>query len=325
MTVVVLHGAVADGSGMDEQDVLVEVETVCQALAALGHRPVPVPLSLDLGVAIESLHRLQPRFAFNLVESVAGKGSLIALGPMTLDFLNIPFTGASADATYLTSNKPLAKRIMTLEGIDTPPWLAVEENPPGPVAPGRYILKSVWEHASIGIDERSVLYADGAAALRQALRLRRETIGGPCFAEAYVEGREFNLSLLADEKDPRVLPPAEILFENFPPGKLRLVDYRAKWDTDSFEYRQTPRCFRFPDADADLLASLRRIALRCWEVFRLRGYGRVDFRVDGDGRPWVLEVNTNPCLSPDAGFLAAAGEAGLGITDVVARICADLP
>ncbi|MGV8079257.1 MAG: D-alanine--D-alanine ligase [Syntrophales bacterium] len=324
MTVAVLHGAVADGSGMDEQDVLVEVETVCRALTALGYRPVPVPLSLDIGAALESLRRLRPRFAFNLVESVAGKGSLIALGPLALDFLNIPFTGAPADATYLTSNKLLAKRIMALEGIDTPPWLAAEEDHAGPFAPGRYIVKSVWEHASIGIDEKSVLHVDGEAGLRKAIHSRREETGGTCFAEAYVEGREFNLSLLADGKRTRVLPPAEILFDAFPPGKLRMVDYRAKWDADSFEYRQTPRSFRFPGTDADLLTSLKTISLRCWEAFGLRGYGRVDFRVDGSGRPWVLEVNTNPCLSPDAGFLAAAGEAGLGITEVVARICADL-
>ncbi|PKN35839.1 MAG: D-alanine--D-alanine ligase [Deltaproteobacteria bacterium HGW-Deltaproteobacteria-19] len=325
MNVAVLHGAVADGSGMDEQDVLVEVETVCQALAALGHRPVPVPLSLSLGAAVESLRRLRPRFAFNLVESVAGKGNLISLGPLILDFLNIPFTGASADATYLTSNKLLAKRIMTLEGIDTPPWLSVEENPSGLFTPGRYILKSAWEHASIGIDEESVLHAEGDAALRKALRIRRDMPGGPFFAEIYVDGREFNISLLADGTGPRVLPPAEILFDGFPPGKLRLVDYRAKWETDSFEYRKTPRSFCFREEDAELLGSLKKNALQCWEVFRLRGYGRVDFRVDEKGRPWVLEVNTNPCLSPDAGFLAAAGEAGLDVTEVVARICADLP
>jgi len=325
MTVAVLYGAVSGGSGMDEQDVLVEVETVSRALEALGHEPVPVPLSLDLGAAIAALDRLRPRFAFNLVESVAGRGSLIALGPLVLNFLNIPFTGASADATYLTSNKPLAKRIMTLEGIDTPPWLSAEEGPPDPFRPGRYIVKSVWEHASIGIDEGSVLEVEEQAALIEALAQRRDRLGGDCFAEAYIEGREFNLSLLAGGDGPRVLPPAEILFAAFPPGKLRLVDYRAKWDTESFEYRQTPRSFRFTETDAPLLASLKDMALRCWRLFRLRGYGRVDFRVDGNGRPWVLEVNTNPCLSPDAGFLAAAGEAGLGITEVVARICADVP
>jgi D-alanine-D-alanine ligase len=68
------------------------------------------------------------------------------------------------------------------------------------------------------------------------------------------------------------------------------------------------------------LGRLRELARQCWQLFALRGYARVDFRVDPQGRPWVLEVNTNPCLSPDAGFLAAAAQAGLSPMDVIRRI-----
>jgi len=218
MTVAVLHGAVSDGSRTDEQDVLVEVETVCRALAALGYRPVPVPLSLDLEAALDALRRLRPRFAFNLVESVAGKGSLIALGPLVLDVLGIPFTGASADATYLTSNKLLAKRLMLLEGIDTPPWFPMESGLPGPVEPGRYIVKSVWEHASIGIDEGSVLYADGDAGLREALLLRRDATGGACFAEVYVEDANSISPCWRTERDPGSFPRRRSSSTPFPPA-----------------------------------------------------------------------------------------------------------
>ena len=101
------------------------------------------------------------------------------------------------------------------------------------------------------------------------------------------------------------------------------VGYRAKWDEGSFEYGSTPRSFDFPPDDAALLATLKRLSLACWEIFGLRGYARVDFRVDAEGKPWVLEINTNPCLSPDAGFMAAAGRAGLSRNDVVRRIIAD--
>jgi len=309
---------------MDEQDVLAEVETVSRALAALGYDPVPVPLSPDLGAAADALRRLRPGFAFNLVESVAGSGRLIALGPLLLEFLRIPYTGAPADATYVTSNKLLAKRIMAREGIDTPPWLSPEDSPAGPSRPGLFIVKSVWEHASIGIGEDSVFWAKAESKVHDVLEAQSVRLGGECFAEAFVDGREFNLSLLAGEGGPHALPPAEIVFDGFPPGKPRLVDYRAKWDAASFEYQRTPRTFAFPAADAPLLAALEETALRCWRLFRLRGYARVDFRVDGNGRPWVLEVNTNPCLSPDAGFLAAAAQAGLEVNGVVARICSDL-
>src|SRR5690606_30659415 len=80
-----------------------------------------------------------------------------------------------------------------------------------------------------------------------------------------------------------------------------------------------------PAADAPLLRQLSQIAKACWALFDLSGYARVDFRVDANGRPWVLEVNTNPCISPDGGFFAAASRAGLSLQDLLRRIIADMP
>ena len=65
---------------------------------------------------------------------------------------------------------------------------------------------------------------------------------------------------------------------------------------------------------------LAALAFECWRLFGLRGYARVDFRVDREGRAWILEVNANPCLSADAGYMAAAAEAGLEPEEVVRRI-----
>ena len=152
---------------------------------------------------------------------------------------------------------------------------------------------------------------------------RAERLGGEVFAEAYIAGREFNLSVLAGPDGPEVLPPAEIHFVDYPDDRPRIVGYRAKWDSDSFEYHHTPRSFDFPPPDAPLLAELCRLARACWDLFGLRGYARVDFRVDETGQPWVLEINANPCLSPDAGFGAAAERAGLSFPAVIARILAD--
>jgi len=119
-------------------------------------------------------------------------------------------------------------------------------------------------------------------------------------------------------------PPAEMTFVGFPEGKARIVDYAAKWHEDSFEYNNTVRRFEFGPEDAALIGSLREIALACWRLFGLTGYARVDFRVDAAGVPYVLEINVNPCLSPDAGFAAAAARAGLDREQVVARIVSDL-
>jgi len=69
-----------------------------------------------------------------------------------------------------------------------------------------------------------------------------------------------------------------------------------------------------------LLGALKAFAIQCWQIFNLKGYARVDFRVDYGNHPYVLEINANPCLSPDAGFMAAAERAGLSMKDVVQRI-----
>lgn len=316
--VAVLYGAVAADAGPDEQDVLVEVETVSRGLAGLGYQPVAVPITLDLEAARRRLMHLRPAFVFNLVESVEGQGRLIHLAPALLESLGLPYTGSGADAAYVSSNKLLAKRLMATGGVATPALAASGQLPQ---FPGPYIVKSVWEHASIGLEDGSV--TSERARLAGILRRRQRRYGGEWFVEAYVEGREFNLSLLARDGGAELLPPAEMCFVDYPPGKPRIVNYAAKWEEGSFEFHATQRRFDFPAADGSLLARLSQTALACWRLFDLHGYARVDCRVDAAGAVQVLEVNINPCLSPDAGFAAAAARAGLDISAILRRIVAD--
>ena len=185
------------------------------------------------------------------------------------------------------------------------------------------ILKAIHEHSSVGLDDDSVVTCRSGRELADRLRQAESRLGQPCFAEQFIEGREFNLSLLAGPDGPQVLPPAEIDFRAFPADKPRIVGYRAKWQADAFEFVHTPRTFNFPAADEPLLARLSELASQCWSSFGLRGYNRVDFRVDRDGQPFILEINTNPCLSPDAGFAAALERAGVGFPQAVQRLLED--
>lgn len=318
-TAVILHNQVGPGSPKDELDVLVQAEAVSRALAELGYRVRVVPFSLDVERALRALRRLRPLFVFNLVESVAGDGRLVHLAPALLDHLGLRYTGSGQEAVFVTSNKLLSKKLFQQAGVATPPWLEPGGAlPAGEFVAGTYILKSAWEHASNWFAEDSIVRADGAAGLAAALE-RKNRNGGGFFAELYVEGREFNQALLAGE----LLPAAEMRFVDYPEGKLRIVDFRAKWEEESFEYAHTQRGFDFAAADRSLVGELGAVARRCWERFGLGGYARVDFRVDVQGHPWALEINSNPCLSPDSGFFAAAGRAGLSFTQMVERIVAD--
>lgn len=272
-----------------------------------------------------------PDMVFNLVESLEGEGRLIHFFPLLLDAVGIGYTGVSAGSILATSNKVNAKQHMAAAGLPTPDCIGpdsagghYDQRIPGAGIEDRtWIIKSVWEHASVGLDEAGILLGQGADGILGLLRLRSKGPGGPFFAEQFIDGREFNLSLLAGPDGPEVLPPAEILFEGYGEDRPRIVGYRAKWDDTSFEFHHTPRRFDFVPEDRDLLGAVGDLALACWEVFRLRGYARVDFRVDHSGQPWILEVNANPCLSPDAGFAAALIQAGVPFSEAVRRILED--
>lgn len=322
MRVLILHDVVPPDARPDESDALSQARHVADVLAALGHHPSTLPIDLNLAAAADAIRSARPNLIFNLVESINRRGRLIHLAPALLDTLDIPYTGAGADATFCSSGKLIAKRLLRAAGLPTPDWRTSAELRDHPPTTGRWIIKSAWEHASIGLDDSAIVDA-ATADLEALLRARLPALGGEAFIEQFIDGREFNLALLASDDGPEVLPPAEITFEDFAPDQPRIVGYRAKWDDRSFEYHHTPRRFNFPPSDRPLLAQLTSLAAECWRLFNLRGHARVDFRVTPDGAPSILEVNSNPCISPDAGFAAALARSGIPMTTAVERIIAD--
>jgi len=306
MKIAILHNAVADTDAASVRDVVVQVETVEQALRTLGHTSRRIACTLNLEIVEESLTEDRPGVVFNLVESLAGSDRLAHLAAVLLDDLDLPYTGTHSTNLHLTNNKPAAKERMRAAGLPTADWAICATA--GPLRPP-YIIKSIWEHASVGLDDHAIIRGGDGSTVADQIESRSRQLGRQCFAEQFIEGREFNLSLLANGTTPHVLPPAEIDFSAFPKGKPHIVGYAAKWNDGAFEFDHTPRIFDFPPTDAPLLDTLRGLALDCWRLFDLRGYVRVDFRVDAKGRPWILEINANPCLSPDAGFAAALARA----------------
>jgi D-alanine-D-alanine ligase len=333
MRVVITHNEVTLTSAPDERDVLVQMNAVAEALAKLGHEAIPLSCDLDLATFKSEIERMQADCIFNLVESLDGRGQLIGLIPSLLDTMGIPYTGSPSASIYLTSHKVMAKEKLRAAGLQTPAWVGPYPHEhcskyafDSPVfrPEGPWIVKSVWEHASVGLSGEGFVFENRPENLIECLRLRAPELGGACFAESYIDGREFNLSLLAGPDGPMVLPPAEIVFEGYQDNQPKIVCYKAKWDETSFEYSHTPRRFDFPKSDEPLVGELSQIAVRCWQIFGLRGYARVDFRVDGNGGPWILEVNANPCLSPDAGFAAAVDRSGMPFDQAVECILSDV-
>jgi D-alanine-D-alanine ligase len=206
-----------------------------------------------------------------------------------------------------------AARLPTPEWSEPPGWDGLKDGT-------RYIVKSASEDASLGLDDGAVV--SGRDAVESRVRSSGVRFGGAWFAEAYIEGREFNVSLIEEDGLLRVLPMPEMRFERWPDARPRIVGYSAKWDEESNESAMTVRTFGLEKDDAGLAAQLADLARKTWRLFDMRGYARVDFRVDREGCPTILEVNPNPCLEPQAGFAAAAGMAGLSYAGLIASILA---
>lgn len=321
--IVILHTDVAPDASEDELDCLRQADTISEALQKLGYESLLMPFVLDLNANMKNIRSHQPYAVFNLVETLATTGSLIHFAPALLDFMHIPYTGCRTDAMYLTSNKPLAKQLMHTAGIATPPWVTSDGLSIGQAAGSLYLIKASWEDASVGLDKDSIVAFTDPAAMVSSLHKREVKLGGACFAESYIDGREFNIAMLSTDKGVVLLPPAEMLFLDYAPDKLKLLDYNAKWVEDTFEYDHTRRTLDIPEKDHDLIATLQAIALRCWCLFGLRGYARVDFRVDLQGKPFVLEINANPCLSLEAGFAAALDRASIPYHDAIGHLVND--
>jgi D-alanine-D-alanine ligase len=310
------------GAAAQDQDVLVQRDCVTEALVHLGHIAHAIPCSLDLRAANQQLLARPADCVFNLVEALDGTDRLAPLLPLLLESMRLPYTGGRAASLLQCIDKVDVKRQFRSLRLPTPDWLAMDDC--HEINAGRYIVKARYEHASIGMDDSAIVEISSAGQLRDLIADRPRQFGFEMFAEAFVDGREFNLSLVASATgDVRALPPAEIDFTAFPANKPRIVGYDAKWTADSFEFQATPRTFDFVAGDAGLLDRLRVIATSVWTAFGLTGYARVDFRVDREGQPLILEINTNPCLSPDAGFQAAVARAGMTFADAIEAILQD--
>jgi D-alanine-D-alanine ligase len=336
MHVVFLYNESAEDPALAAEETDPIRSPVVAALRRLGHDVTPIACTLDLAAARRELRHAKPDVVLNRVESLGGSDAMMGAVPLLLDTMQIPYTGCSGDALAATASKLAVKERLARAGLPTPGWITADSRCHGdvdwPHRPSsnehrassiqhpassiqhrassiKFILKSVYEHASYEIDDSAVIKADLLTTVTQALVKREAETGRPFFAEQFIAGREFNLSVWGDE--PQVLPPAEIDFSAFPKGKPHIVAHRAKWDAASFEFHHTPRRFDFPAADAPLLRRPNDLTIDCSRLFNLLGgYARVDFRCDGDGQPWILEINSNPCLSPNAGFAAAFDRAG---------------
>lgn len=301
----------------DELDVLDQVNFIGSTLQTLGYDVSRQGITDDFMNQIARIADEGYEFIFNLVESVGQKAEILYFIPALLNMHHIPYTGCPVEATFVTASKVLARRFMKANGIPVAGGYRVSEA--RELVRGRkYILKPVWEDGSLGITEESVFTFDGTTP-----EILKDKNDNHWFIEEFIEGREFNVSVIAGPAGPEMLPPAEMIFQDYPDEIPRIVSYKAKWVEDTFQFDHTRR--NFPgDLSDRLLNNIREAVLACWHTFGLKGYARVDMRTDAVENVYVLEVNANPCISPDSGFISAAIHAGYTHEKIISHIINDL-
>jgi D-alanine-D-alanine ligase len=314
----ILYNEPTVGALADENEVLEQVTFVEDHLRKLGISVYRKGITSRFMEEIALCAKEKPDFVFNLVESINNKGELNYFVPALLKMYSIPYSGNSLEAMFYTSNKTIASKIMRNSGIKNPEsYLPSQTKLLKPER--KYIIKPIWEDGSLGINSDSVF------EVKPGFEIRLENFDDAhWFIEEFIDGREFNISLLAGKDGPEVLPPVEIVFVNYHETKPKIFDFKAKWEMDSFEYKNTVREFPGEKLDRQLEKNLKETAIACWHLFGLKGYARVDSRIDSNNNVFVIEINANPSISPDSGFVAAAKEAGYTFTDVLQRITNDL-
>ena len=308
------------GELLDLDNIHTTVADVEAALKENGFSVSRVPLKKieDLGRFTEEISE-PGAFIFNLCEGALCKSAFEMHVAALLELYGARFTGNGPLTLGLALDKGLTKDVLYRRGVPTPGY-AVMSAPPERLEAGLafpLIVKPLREDASVGIDSNAVV--GSMAELSERVTQVNARFNQPAIVEEFIEGREFNISVLGNGAAKKALPPSEILFVDFPEGKPKICCYEAKWVEESPFYMKTvPSCpAKIPDALKD---ELHEVALRAYDIMGCRDYARVDMRYDNSGRIKVLEVNPNPDISSDAGFARAAKAAGLEYRDLIGEI-----
>jgi D-alanine-D-alanine ligase len=325
LRIAVLYNADYDAEACATDVISVEASAraVTAALAAGGFAAELIGLDgLEVLAVLDRVRASVPDLVFNLCESMAGDPRNEPTFVGLLDLFGVPYTGADLLSLASCLHKQRAKDVLIAREIPTPPYRFLAD--PGALGdPALDALDYPWfvklahEDASVGITEEN-LVATPAALRKRAHELMAEH-DQAVLAERYVDGRELNVTLLGNAGDLQVLPLHEIDFTAMPADRPRIISYAAKWDESHVDYAGT-KPVPLRDASPALIAAVERVARAAWHALGLRDYGRIDLRVDAAGTPWVIDVNPNPDISPDAGVARAARIAGLSYPQLIARI-----
>lgn len=308
-----------DVSGHDLATVEWKTEyDVTSSLADMGHDLRVLGVKDDLGIIRQTVDEFKPHIAFNLMEAFHEVGGFDMNVVSYLELLRLPYTGCNPRGMVLSRDKALSKKLLAYHRISVPEF-AVFRRGLAIKRPRRLdfpvIVKSLTQEASIGIAQASVV--DDDARLKERVQFIHESVKTDAIAERYIEGRELYIGVIGNDRL-RVFPVWEMQFSKMPGGVHRIATDRVKWSV-KYQARHGIETGQ-ADLPAGMPQTLQRVAKRVYRTLEMSGYARMDFRLDADGRFYVLEANANPQLAFGEDFAESAEHAGLSYENLLQRI-----
>jgi D-alanine-D-alanine ligase len=293
---------------------------VVTSLRRSGHELSVSEVHDDLSPIRRSIYEFKPTIVFNLLEAFDNIGVFDQNVVSYLELLRVPYTGCNPRGLTLARDKALARKLLAYHRIPTPDFTVV---PVGrkPVLPKRLdyplIVKSLTYESSVGISQASVV--ENEEQMVKRVRFIHDTILTPAIVEQFVNGRELYVGVLGNHRL-RVFPVWEMSFERMPEDNWRIATERVKRNVE-YQKKHGIDTARAQLGD-EQAADIQHLAKRAYRALELTGYGRIDFRLDGNGKAYVLEANPNPHLAEEEDFAQSARCAEVSYSKLLERIMA---
>lgn len=329
-TALVIHNALTDAvpypdAPVTDNDTVSTAKEISEILESAG-----VKTKLFSVGNINDLNNLKKErtdFIFNCADDNIGDIPFSShLVPEIAEKMGIPFSGGTAKNILFTTDKAATKKILLKNNIPTAPFIVVRNQiRPGLALQGLaftdfpLIVKPIASDGSEGITQKSVV--ENRKQLAEAVKNNFRLFHQPALVEKYIPGREVNVAVLEIIGLPKILPASEITFPKEYGQKYKIVDFDSKWRPETPQYNNTPAVCP-ADIPKELNRLLTNLSAKVWEIMDLKSYVRVDFRIDKNGDPFVLEINVNPDIenNPSIGFPRAARAIGLDYKNLILTI-----
>jgi D-alanine-D-alanine ligase len=309
-----------DPAGVEVRDAPWKMEyDVIGTLRQMGHEVTALGVGSDLGAIRRAIDASEPHIVFNLLEDFHDVPIYDQNVVSYLELQRVPYTGCNARGLLLARDKSISKKLLAYHRIPVPEFAVFHRGRPVKKPPRLdfpLIVKSLVHEASTGISQASVVRDE--EKLRERVAFVHDRFGTDAIAERYIDGRELYVGVMGNERL-EVFPVWEIFLSRLPEGSWAIATESVKWNP-SYQRKHRIETGEAKGLSPAVIERIQKLAKRIYKNLYLSGYARIDFRMDGGEKVYVLEANPNPHLGQGEDFADSAAASGLSYDRLLQRI-----